>query len=401
MVRARVWAAAAAVIAAAVIVPGCVSTRSTPTADGFIGSDGCRSCHQAEYRTWKDSWHSKMVRTPKEGLVKGAGEYWAKDATGIAGPTKGNVDGGTYRLEDVELVVGSLWKQRFLVKNPATGNLQFLDKQWNTVHARWEPYGQKNDWQTMCASCHATGFRVTSYDPANPATQKFAMAELNVGCEACHGPGAIHAKSERGADIFNPANASPEQAALVCGYCHVRKENYNFRSAQGNPREDQPHPVVGQSYKAGKDDWRTWYPDKMLIPGVLAGQPVSKNYPNTDLNNAFWLDEQSQKSGLYDARKHHQEYQEFIQSKHAKNKDDPLSCSSCHSSHAIAGKELIDSRSRCRDCHKTGHYTASAIMPGTASTAQDLYIATHTFNADQTRKSGRRATAAPEYFYKK
>jgi hypothetical protein len=180
----------------------------------------------------------------------------------------------------------------------------------------------------------------------------------------------------------------------------VRKENYNFRTAQGNPREDQPHPVVGQTYKAGQDDWRKWYPDKMLIPGVNPAQPVAKNYPNTDLNNAFWLDEQSQKSGLYDARKHHQEYQEFLQSKHAKDKENPLSCSDCHSSHAVAGKALIDSRATCRECH-TSKYDADKIMPGTASTAGNLFVATHTFNPNQARKAMPRATSAPEYFYKK
>ena len=122
----------------------------------------------------------------------------------------------------------------------------------------------------------------------------------------------------------------------MCGYCHVRKENYNFKTAQNHPREDQPHPVVGQSYKAGQDDWRTWYPDKMLIPGVLPGQPVSKNYPNTDLNNAFFTDEKAQKWGSHDARKHHEEYQEYIQSSHYKN--NLLSCSDCHSPHARQGQ---------------------------------------------------------------
>jgi predicted CXXCH cytochrome family protein len=398
----RLWSGVALLLAGMVAVPGCVTTSGTPTADGFVGSAACQKCHQAEYRTWKDTWHSKMVRTPKEGLVKGAGENWAKDRDGAAGPTKGNIDGKAYAMTDVQLVVGSLWKQRFLVKNPQTGNLQFMDKQWNTVHNRWEPYGQKNDWETQCATCHVTGYRFTQYDAAEPAKQKVAFAELNVGCEACHGPGAKHVASEKGADIFNPSKGTAEQASLVCGYCHVRKENYNFRTAQGNPREDQPHPVVGQTYKAGQDDWRKWYPDKILVPGVNPAQPVSKNYPKTDLNDAFWLDEQSQKSGLFDARKHHQQYQEYLQSKHYTDKDDPLSCSACHSPHAVAGKKLLtEPRTVCRDCHSKKPYDAAAIMPGTGSTARDLYVATHTFNPNQARKQTQRHKGEPEYFFRK
>lgn len=396
----KIWGAFAAVAALGAVATGCVTGPSTRTADGFVGSEACQKCHQAEYRTWKDTYHSKMIRTLKDGLLKDAGNNWAKDAKGTPGPTKGNIDGKPYKMEDVQLVVGSFWKQRYLVKNPATGNLQFMDKQWNTVHKQWENYGQRNDWETQCATCHATGYRMIAYDPANPAAQKVTMSEHNTGCEACHGPGAKHVESAKGADIFNPAKASKEASSLVCGYCHVRKENYNFKTAQGNPREDQPHPVVGQTYKAGQDDWRTWYPDKMLIPGVNPTQPVSKDYPKTDLANAFWLDEQSQKSGLYDARKHHQEYQEFLQSKHAKDKENPLSCSTCHSSHAVAGKATINSRETCRECHRA-KYDVDKIMPGTASTAANLFIATHTFNPNQARKGGPRATSAPEYFYKK
>lgn len=393
------WLVVAALAALAAVTAGCVTgPGGRPTADGFVGSEACQKCHQAEYRTWKDTYHSKMIRTPKEGLLKDAGNNWAKDAKGGAGPTKGNIDGKPYRLEDVQLVVGSFWKQRYLVKNPATGNLQFMDRQWNTVHKQWENYGQRNDWETQCATCHATGYRMLSYDPANPAAQKVTMSEHNTGCEACHGPGAKHVESARAGEIFNPSKASKEASSLVCGYCHVRKENYNFKTAQDHPREDQPHPVVGQTFKAGQDDWRKWYPDKMLIPGVNPAQPVSKDYPKTDLANAFWLDEQSQKSGLFDARKHHQEYQEFLQSSHYKK--NVLSCADCHSPHAVAGKALTDPKATCEGCHGK-KYDAAKIMPGTASTAANLFVATHTFNPNQTRKQLPRATSAPEYFYSK
>ena len=89
-------------------------------------------------------------------------------------------------------MVGSFWKQRFLVKNEATGNLQFLDKQLNRMSGKWEGYGNKNDWETNCGTCHTTGFKLTSYDPVKPQEQKFSYVEMNVGCEACHGPGDAH-----------------------------------------------------------------------------------------------------------------------------------------------------------------------------------------------------------------
>ena len=91
------------------------------------------------------------------------------------------------------------------MKNPATGNHQFLDKQWNAYTKLWERYGQKNDWETQCATCHATGYRITSYDPANPATMKTQMSEHNTGCEACHGP----EQRRLGERFAEPATRSP------------------------------------------------------------------------------------------------------------------------------------------------------------------------------------------------
>ena len=395
----RTFHAVALAAALAALVAGCTSDPKMAASKAtFVGSDKCGSCHVDEYKTWKSSLHAKMIRTPREALLKDAGDNWAKDAKGNAGPTKGNIDGKAATMNDIVYVVGSHWKQRYLVKNPATGNLQFMDKQWNTVHKQWEPYGQKNDWETQCATCHATGYRLTSYDPKNPATQKVAMSEHNTGCESCHGPGSDHAANLGKRPMFNPAKASKEQSSLVCGYCHVRKENYNFKTAQDHPREDQPHPVVGESYKAGQDDWRTWYPDKMLIPGVLPGQPLSKNYPNTDLNNAFFTDDKSQKWGSHDGRKHHQEYQDYVQSSHYKN--NLLSCSDCHSPHAVKGKAAIEPMKTCAGCHGNT-YDPNKIMPGLASTAQNLFVRSHTFNKNQDRQGGPTKTGMgePAYYY--
>jgi hypothetical protein len=61
---------------------------------------------------------------------------------------------------------------------------------------------------------------------------------------------------------------------------------------------------------------------------------------------------------------------------------------------------LIEPRATCRECHRS-KYDVEKIMPGTASTAQNLFVATHTFNPNQARKAAPRATSAPEYFYKK
>jgi hypothetical protein len=186
---------------AALIMGACATEAMLPTvASGLMDPARCGTCHAAESRAWRDAYHSKMVRTPQEGLLKEAVDNWAKDSEGNTGPTRGNIDGNAYQLADVQFVIGSKWKQRYLVRNAATGNHQFLDKQWNRYTNAWEPYGQKNDWETQCSTCHA-GDGITASGSQNSAAREAARSEKNAGCEACHGPGAQHAAARGQADL--------------------------------------------------------------------------------------------------------------------------------------------------------------------------------------------------------
>jgi hypothetical protein len=129
----RISMGALAAMAALVLAYGCTTEPAKPgttmrmTENRFIGSETCGACHQEAFATWKQSYHSKMVRPVREGLLKDALDNWEKDAKGNAGPTKANISGAPAKLADVVYVIGAKWKQRYLVKNPETGNHQFLD----------------------------------------------------------------------------------------------------------------------------------------------------------------------------------------------------------------------------------------------------------------------------------
>ena len=85
----------------------------------YVGSETCKKCHKTQYESWKETYHSKMVRKPGEGLLKAAAEKWATDGAN-SGPTKGNVTGKPFALNDVVYVIGANWKQRYLVKDDTT-----------------------------------------------------------------------------------------------------------------------------------------------------------------------------------------------------------------------------------------------------------------------------------------
>jgi nitrate/TMAO reductase-like tetraheme cytochrome c subunit len=366
---------------------GCSTEPLRSVSDSrFVGSETCGACHQNEYKSWQASYHAKMVRPKDVAILKDVVAEWAK-----GGPTKVNLTGKPATLADVVYVVGSNWKQRFLVKNPETGGHLFLDKQWNRMTKKWENYGQANDWDTNCATCHATGYRLTSYDEKNPKAQKWALSEMNIGCESCHGAGSAHTASRSKKDIYTFADKPKAEQTRVCGYCHIRLENEHFKTAQGNPSEHMPHPVVGRSWHPS-EDWTKWYPEGMVVPGVQAEDKIDATYKG-DLAGMFKLDDQSKSTGIYDAGKHHQQYQEYLQSKHYKG--NLASCSDCHSSHAGA-KPMIVAKDTCKGCHDAS-YTVEKYMPGTGQTAAGLFIKTHTFNKAQARPPALTASGDPVY----
>jgi predicted CXXCH cytochrome family protein len=375
------------------IVSGTLTGAEKATVSSeYVGSDKCQTCHKVPFDSWKITYHSKMVRKKADGILKDAVDKWKSDGYS-EGPTKGNVTGKAVTVNDVQFVVGSKWKQRYLTKNETSGGYQFLNKQFNRISGRWENYGQKNDWDTMCATCHTTGYRLTKYDPKNPKAQKGEFSEFNIGCESCHGPGNKHVKSRSKKDIWSFAGKSKEVQSRVCGYCHIRLDNEKYMSAQGNPREDFPAPKVGQSFKPS-DDWTKWYPDHVIIPGVQPKHPFNAEYKG-DLKGLFIVDDISKANGVYEEAKHHQEYQGFIQSKHYKTAS--MGCMDCHSPHATNKMAKKDPKKVCIQCHDET-YTYTKYMPGTGKTADNLFVRSHTFIKNQKRPNLPTEQGEPEYY---
>ena len=98
----------------------------------FVGSEKCMACHIEQYKSWRTTFHSKIVQPRKGGILKDAVAKWAADGKN-PGPTTANITGRPVKLDDVQYVIGSNWKQRYLVKNNQTGGLELLNKQFNRL----------------------------------------------------------------------------------------------------------------------------------------------------------------------------------------------------------------------------------------------------------------------------
>jgi len=198
----------------------------------YVGSQSCRKCHAGIYEHWQKTPMANVVRDPRE----------HPDAI-IPNLATNSI--ARFTKDDVALVYGSVWKQRYFTKR---GDDYFPEPaQWDVTHHVWRPYfvAKGTDWWEpyypsdnmqrptgpTCDGCHSVDYDIH--------TKK--VAEWNVGCEKCHGPGSEHVAHPTRGNILNPAHMDYVAATDTCIQCH----------SQGRPLTI---PIEGKYY-----DWPVGY----------------------------------------------------------------------------------------------------------------------------------------------
>jgi hypothetical protein len=205
---------------------------------------------------------------------------------------------------------------------------------------------QNKSFDNNCAGCHFTGTSLTVDAEGNfhaDATDTMGGPfdydgvggpdDVAIGCEACHGPGSEHIAGGPGIGkrIVMPSKLSAERSNQVCGNCHTRG--------------------VGKGTLAGSHS---------EYPSAGTG-PLTFPRPGIGLAQ-FLTDFHSENPGLFGddaghSRQHHQQWNDFVRSTHAKNQFELLACDDCHDLHDRAiGPSLsarVDDNSLCLSCH---HY---------------------------------------------
>jgi Tfp pilus assembly protein PilF len=135
-------------------------------------------------------------------------------------------------VREVAYVVGSGSAARTYLAE-SNGRLYELPLTWYTQARRWDfspGYAEDNARfdrivGDRCIACHS------AYPtPTGTAQDKFARVPLGIGCERCHGPGALHVEARlarpdvQGVDetIVNPAHLSLPRRLDVCQQCHLQ-----------------------------------------------------------------------------------------------------------------------------------------------------------------------------------
>ena len=189
-----------------------------PVTPDFVGSGQCQSCHAQQYKNWQGSYHDLAMQLPTPETVLGDFNNATFIYNGITTTFSRKADkyfvrtdgeDGVLREFPVDYVFGVYPLQQYLLPLSG-GRWQALSIAWDARPKaeggqRWyhlypdetidhnDPLhwsGPYQNWNTRCAECHSTKLE-KNY---NPVSKTFAttFAEIDVSCEACHGPGKDH-----------------------------------------------------------------------------------------------------------------------------------------------------------------------------------------------------------------
>lgn len=246
----------------------------------YVGRNACLECHQQQASLFEGSHHDHAMDVANDDTVladfdhtlehHGLTSRMFRDGDRFMVRT----DGPDGKLTDFEVkyVFGVYPLQQYMVEMPQSemapdgtvGRLQVLRESWDVENQRWfylnppdvnerldgdDPLhwtGVTQRWNTSCAECHSTNLE-KNY---SLSTQSFhtTFSEIDVSCEACHGPGSLHVKLAKANSFFWDRNHGYGLAKLktesnlpqveMCGTCHSRRGEIQTGFVAGNSYDE-------------------------------------------------------------------------------------------------------------------------------------------------------------------
>ncbi len=335
----------------------------------YTGRESCRECHEREYTLFQGSDHDLAMDSATVETVLGDFNNHSMEHLGTK--TRFFMHKGRYMVQTegvggemmeftIRYVFGVRPLQQYLVEFPQ-GAFQMLPYCWDTRPPqeggqRWfHIYDQERispedilywthitqNWNYMCSECHST--RVRKNYHYDTKTYQTSWSEIDVSCEACHGPGsrhlewarvveqggnpeayadmglAIRLKDEDNASwVFNMETGTAERSVQrkdrklveMCARCHARRG------------------IISEDYIHGKSLLDTHVPS-LLDEGLYFadGQILEEVYV----------------------------YASFLQSRMFHK---GVVCKDCHEPHS--GKVFVHSNALCYRCHLAEKYGSRA-----------------------------------------
>jgi tetratricopeptide (TPR) repeat protein len=311
----------------------------------YVGRQSCVECHQKEAERYQGSYHDKAMDLATDETVLADFNDATLEHHGVTsrmfrrdGKFWINTEGPDGEPADFEIkyVFGVAPLQQYMVEfdrpddanDDEIGRLQVLRVSWDTERKRWfhlDPpdvkervlpdddlhwTGISQRWNTMCADCHSTNLQ-RNFD-TDTAKYHTTFSEIDVSCEACHGPGSVHVRL---AEAWSPF--------------WDRKRGYAIGKLKGDSNVAQVE-ACAQCHAVRRP----------IHPGYQPGEPFDDCFAVESLSRLSYYADGSNRGEVY-------EYGSFTQSKMYHNK---VRCSDCHDPHSTQLR--FSGNKVCTSCHQ-------------------------------------------------
>jgi Flp pilus assembly protein TadD len=338
---------------------GSAPSISAPTL-AYVGVGDCERCHEAETRLWRGSHHDLAMQEATESTVLGDfsdARFTYEDVTSRFFRKEGRyfvrTDGPDGELTDYEVdyVFGFTPLQQYLVELP-DGRYQALGLGWDSRPA--EQGGQRwfhlypgegvdhldvlhwtklsQSWDSQCAECHSTNLRKNYRWPEDRFGTTFS--EIDVSCEACHGPGSRHVTWAKAAEA---KGQEPEgDPGLVVRFDERRSRSWRMDMERGIAIPKEAAELRVENEMCARCHARRG----LLTEDYLPGQLLAQTHHPALLEEGLYYADGQMEDEVYN-------WGSFLQSKmYAAG----ITCADCHDAHSA--KVKISNDDVCSSCHQ-------------------------------------------------
>lgn len=331
----------------------------------YIGSAACAACHEEEFRLWQGSHHDHAMEEATPTTVLGDFDDAEITAHGVTSrfQRKGaryfvRTDGPEGALQEyaVRYTFGWYPLQQYLVEMPG-GRLQSLGLAWDSRPEaeggqRWfhlypdedmdyrHPLhwtGREQTWNYQCAECHSTHLR-RNYDLESDI-YRTTWSEIDVACEACHGPGSAHAAWAENAAAGGEAQTDPDRGlAVILGDRDAGV--WTVDAASGRPARSPPRRNGSQLEVCARCHARRG----SIWAQYEHGAPLGDSHRLALLEDHLYFPDGQIKDEVF-------VYGSFLQSAMHRA---GVTCSDCHEPHGLTLR--AEGNALCGRCHAPARY---------------------------------------------
>ncbi|WPL19234.1 putative PEP-CTERM system TPR-repeat lipoprotein [Thiorhodovibrio winogradskyi] len=335
----------------------------------YVGRAQCATCHAEENARWSGSHHDLAMQEASDTSVLGDFDDARFEQFGVTsrfyrqdGVFMVRTEGPDGALHDypIKYTFGVYPLQQYLIAFPG-GRLQALDIAWDSRPEaeggqRWmhlhpdDPVrhddvlhwtGPNLNWNFMCADCHSTNLR-KGYDPASDSYHS-TWSEIDVSCEACHGPGSRHL--EWAAATGRGETSDIPEYGLTVRFDERAGVAWRIDPDTGLPKRSKPRTSAKEIHVCARCHSRR----SQMTDDMVAGQPFLDGFQPALLTEGLYYPDGQMQDEVY-------VWGSFLQSKmHQAG----VTCSDCHDPHA-ADLRVPGGDATCVQCHAPARYASTA-----------------------------------------